>query len=309
VRPLAPSPMWMLVTPYCKRTRPGRGTNTKAAGFPPLSRPSPATSLPPFALGLASTHLGWGTRRHFTRRLRDPPISKRRQCLRHSTKTILHSVKALPSVTLGKERSANCTSATASLPITFCRALDKEFAECHLVLGKEKSPSWHQVTVTDPLPSVFFGTQQRKVTVTAPSDGDRSFAECLLWHSAKRPILPSVCYHGPRQRRLQWAPPPVPVPRALVGTQQRMLLCRVSTGLALGKESSSGPLCQFLCRVSIGLALGKESSSGPLCQSLCRVRWAALGKGSFFVECLDHNTRQRRLYLFTGVLVCRVPWS
>jgi hypothetical protein len=50
----------------------------KAAGFPPLSRPSPATSLPPFALGLASTHLGWGTRRHFTRRLGDLPVSKRR---------------------------------------------------------------------------------------------------------------------------------------------------------------------------------------------------------------------------------------
>jgi hypothetical protein len=47
VRPLAPSPAWTLVTPYCKRTRPGRGTNTKVAGFPPLSRPSPATSLSP----------------------------------------------------------------------------------------------------------------------------------------------------------------------------------------------------------------------------------------------------------------------
>jgi hypothetical protein len=82
VRPLAPSPAWTLVTPYCKRTRPGRGTNTKAAGFPPLSRPSPATSLPPFALGLAPTHLGWGTRRHFTRRPRDPPVSKRRQLAR-----------------------------------------------------------------------------------------------------------------------------------------------------------------------------------------------------------------------------------
>jgi hypothetical protein len=62
VRPLAPSPAWTLVTPYCKRTRPGHGTNTKAVGFPPLSRP---------------THLGWGTRRHFTRRPRDPPVSKR----------------------------------------------------------------------------------------------------------------------------------------------------------------------------------------------------------------------------------------
>jgi hypothetical protein len=65
------------------------------------------------------------------------------------------------SQTLGKERSANCTSATASLPSTFCRALGKEFAECHLTLGKEKSPSRRQVTVTDPLPSVFFGTRQR----------------------------------------------------------------------------------------------------------------------------------------------------
>jgi hypothetical protein len=63
--------------------------------------------------------------------------------------------------TLGKERSANCTSATTSLPSTFCRALGKEFAECHLILGKEKSPSRRQVTVTDPLPSVFLGTRQR----------------------------------------------------------------------------------------------------------------------------------------------------
>jgi hypothetical protein len=155
------------------------------------------------------------------------------ECLGHSTKAILHSAKALPSVTLGKERSANCTSATASLPSTFCRALDKEFA----------------FDTRQRICRVPFDTRQRKVTVTAPSDGDRSFAECLLWHSAKRPILPSVCSHGPRQRRVQWAPPPVPVPRALVGTRQRRLLCRVSSGLALGKESSSGPLCQYLCRV------------------------------------------------------------
>jgi hypothetical protein len=111
------------------------------------------------------------------------------------------------------------------------------FLSCHLTLGKEKSLSRCQVTVTDPLPSVSFGT---------------------------------------RQRRLQWVPPPVPVPIALVGTRQSRLLCRVSSGRPLGKESSSGPLCQ----------------------PLCRVRWAALGKGSFFAECLDHNTRQRRLYRF-----------
>jgi hypothetical protein len=47
LKPLAPSPAWTLVTSYCKRTRPGRGTNTKAAGFPPLSRRSLAASLSP----------------------------------------------------------------------------------------------------------------------------------------------------------------------------------------------------------------------------------------------------------------------
>ena len=162
--------------------------------------------------------------------------------------------------------------------------LGKSFAECNT-----RQRTLGELYIGNDLFVEYFlsDTRQRKVTVTAPSDGDGSFAECLLRHSAKRPILPSVCYHGPRQRRLQWAPPPVPVPRALVGTRQRRLLCRVASGLALGKESSSGPLCQ----------------------SLCRVRWVALDKGSFFAECLDHSTRQRRLYRFPGVLLCRVLWS
>jgi hypothetical protein len=45
---------------------------------------------------------------------------------------------------------------TTSLLSTFCQALDKGFAECHLVLalGKEKSPSRGQVTMTEPFPSV-----------------------------------------------------------------------------------------------------------------------------------------------------------
>jgi hypothetical protein len=37
-------PAWTLVTPYCKRTRPGRGTNTKAAGFPFYAGLPPASS-------------------------------------------------------------------------------------------------------------------------------------------------------------------------------------------------------------------------------------------------------------------------
>jgi hypothetical protein len=65
-------PARTLVTPYCKRTRPERGTNTKAAGFPFYACPPPASS--PFALRLAPTHLGWGTRRQFTRRSRNPRV-------------------------------------------------------------------------------------------------------------------------------------------------------------------------------------------------------------------------------------------
>jgi hypothetical protein len=51
-------PTWTLVTPYCKRTRPGHRTNTKAAGFPF----TPVSLFSPFVLHLAPTHLGWDTR-------------------------------------------------------------------------------------------------------------------------------------------------------------------------------------------------------------------------------------------------------
>jgi hypothetical protein len=53
--------------------------NTKDVGFP--FRLSPPF-FPPFVLHLALTHLGWDTRRQFTRRSRDPPGSKRRQLAR-----------------------------------------------------------------------------------------------------------------------------------------------------------------------------------------------------------------------------------
>jgi hypothetical protein len=69
-----PSPAWTLVTPYCKRTQPGRGTNMKAAGFPPLSRWSPAASLlPPFTLAHALDPSGLGHAATLTRRPEGPP--------------------------------------------------------------------------------------------------------------------------------------------------------------------------------------------------------------------------------------------
>jgi hypothetical protein len=71
-RPLAPSPAWMLVTPYCKRTRPGRGTNTKAAGFPPLSRRSPAASLSPLRARPRARPIWAGARGDIHSSARDP---------------------------------------------------------------------------------------------------------------------------------------------------------------------------------------------------------------------------------------------
>jgi hypothetical protein len=53
--------------------------NTKVAGFPF----TPVSFFPPFVLRLAPTHLGWDTRRQFTRRSRDPPGSKHRQLALH----------------------------------------------------------------------------------------------------------------------------------------------------------------------------------------------------------------------------------
>jgi hypothetical protein len=77
---------------------------------------------------------------------------------KHSAKSGKLSVKALPSVTLSEESSANCTSATTYLSSTFYRAY---FAECHKLLGKEKSLSQRLVTETAPLPSVLGDTWQR----------------------------------------------------------------------------------------------------------------------------------------------------
>jgi hypothetical protein len=70
-----------------------------------------------------------------------------------------HSTKSLPSAALGTQSLANCTSVAASLPCTFYRTLDKDFVECHFVLGKEKPPSWRLVMETVALLSVLGDTR------------------------------------------------------------------------------------------------------------------------------------------------------
>jgi hypothetical protein len=135
-----PSPAWTLVTPYCKRTRPGRGTNTKAAGFPPLSRPSPATSLPPFALGLASTHLGWGTRRHSLVGLGTPRSRNAdRKLIMSNDKTNINIIAF--NNTLGQQAKSGHPLATCFAPP---RALGCNLGLCHLnpfLLGPKASRS------------------------------------------------------------------------------------------------------------------------------------------------------------------------
>jgi hypothetical protein len=133
------------------------------------------------------------------------------ECLKHSAKPWKHSAKAWPNVTLGKESSANYTSATTSLPSTFYRALGKDFAKCHPILGKEKSSLRRLVTATEPVPSVH--------------------------------------YTDTRQKCSPWAPLLGPLPSELGDTRQRLPLCRVLAELVLDNGITSGPLYKYLCQV------------------------------------------------------------
>jgi hypothetical protein len=78
------------------------------------------------------------------------------ECLRHSAKAILHSAKPLPSVTLGKEHSANILSAKGSLPSTFFLTLGKDFAECQKALGKEKHSANFRIEKIEKNSKTFF---------------------------------------------------------------------------------------------------------------------------------------------------------
>jgi hypothetical protein len=185
-------------------------------------------------------------------------------CLRHTAKAILHSAKNAR------------------------RTVHRQQPLCQVLFVRHSAKT---------LPSAN-GTRQRKVTVTASSDGDGSFAERLLWHSAKRPILPSVrpsaktgpvgptaspCaesfsrhsakeaslpsvwWTGTRQRTLQWAPLPVSLPSALAP--------------ALGKDVFAGSQVSFFaechCQHSAKMALPISRFS-----SLLSAMVIALGKAA-----------------------------
>jgi hypothetical protein len=154
--------------------------------------------------------------------------------------------------------------------------LGKGFAECNT-----RQRTLGELYIGNSLFAEYFlsDTRQRKVTVTAPSDGDGSFAECLprhsaktgpvgptasscaesaRRHSAKEATLPSVWWTGTRQRVLQWAPLPVPLSSALA------------------------------------TALGKDGFAGS--------------QVSFFAECHGQHSAKMALPV-PSYLLCRVPWS
>ena len=144
------------------------------------------------------------------------------ECLRHSAKPKIHSVKALPSAALGKEQSAKNPSAKVSLPSATYRALGKAFAECHVSTRQKKPTS----NLTASLPSATsavldkeFFLFKKKILCRVPYSCTRQrnffflkkkiFAEChgsgtrQNWEIGS--LLPSFaeCHdHGTRQSPL-----------------------------------------------------------------------------------------------------------
>jgi hypothetical protein len=125
--------------------------------------------------------------------------------------------------------------------------------------------------------SIATGAQQRKVVMTVISDGERDFTECIHRHSTNREPLPSACWPGTRQIKLQWTTTTTSLPRvaswhsakgALVGPFAS--LCAEYAGRHLAKKAHL-PSTRTI-------ALGKEALSVPRC--------------ALFAECCDYCTRQ-----------------
>jgi hypothetical protein len=112
---LSLSPSRTLVTPYCKRIRPGRKT-TRGRSFPLL--------FSPLVFRLALTHLGWDTQRQFTHRSRDPPGSKHRQLARQVgaccvlTNSFPSSSRWVVSINLSNPGRCSVSGVSSSCPST-----------------------------------------------------------------------------------------------------------------------------------------------------------------------------------------------
>src|SRR5688500_11615372 len=115
---LSLSPSRTLVTPYCKRIRPGRRTTRAAV---PLI-------VFPLVFRLTPTHLGWDTQRQFTRRSRDPLGSKRRQLARQVgascvlTNSFPSSARWVVSSNLSSSGRCSVSGVSSSCPSTAATA-------------------------------------------------------------------------------------------------------------------------------------------------------------------------------------------
>jgi hypothetical protein len=127
VRPLAPSRVDAcnpLLQAHPTRAR----DKHEGRGIPPLT-PVSLRLPPPFALHLAPTHLGWGTRRQFTHRSRDPRVSKRRHyCSPHVT-------EAKGNVRTGQDN-------TVHIPPTLTYAITYNIAFTHTPTRPGKRQDW-----------------------------------------------------------------------------------------------------------------------------------------------------------------------
>jgi hypothetical protein len=121
---------------------------------------------------------------------------------KHSAKRQKHSAKALPSVALGKEGSANSTSAKTYLPSTFYRALGKEVCR---VPGSTRQRSLPSAKEHSAKKSGCYGDEVTETT-SLPSVKDDLCRVSSRKHSAKNTSLPSALWDT-RQRARQGGSP------------------------------------------------------------------------------------------------------
>jgi hypothetical protein len=135
------------------------------------------------------------------------------------------------------------------------------FIECFIHSPKSRKYS------TNSLPSVTFSKEVlMNYTSTTASLSSTFYRSHAKGFTERRLVL---CKEKSRSRRQVTVMNPLP--SVLPDTLQRLPLCRVSVGLALDKEDSSGPLCQFLCQV-LREALTKALSLSRPCWTSARQR-------------------------------------
>jgi hypothetical protein len=126
------------------------------------------------------------------------------------------SSKSLPSVTLDKEVSVNCTSTCLLYRVLFVGHSTKTLSSVTVALGKENSPSRHYVMVTKTLSSVsrtlgkdslFAELLLYRASAKKPPVAPLPVPlECIRRHSTKAPSLSSAGWTSSQQWEHQWVP-------------------------------------------------------------------------------------------------------